>query len=178
MNILDVIMKSQDGGAVQQLGSRFGLAPAQTQSALAALVPALAAGLQQNAARGGGLDSLMTALSSGGHERYLDQPSALVEASATADGNGILGHVLGSKDVSRQVAQEASRQTGIDAGTLKQMLPIVAGMVMGGLSKSNRTTPAATGDGIMAMLTPLLAQKGAGGVMEKVAGLAGGLLVR
>ena len=37
-----------------------------------------------------------------------------------ADGNGILGHLLGIKDASRAVANNASQQTGIGAGLLKK----------------------------------------------------------
>ncbi len=43
--------------------------------------------------------------------------------TAVSDGNNILGHILGSKDVSRAVADRASANTGIDSGMLKQMLP-------------------------------------------------------
>ena len=51
MNVLDAIMNAQQGGAVKQLGSQFGLGEEQTASALSALVPALAAGFQQTSAR-------------------------------------------------------------------------------------------------------------------------------
>ena len=44
-------------------------------------------------------------------------------------------HLLGSKDVSRQVAHQANTQTGVGAVILKRILPVVATMVMGVLSK-------------------------------------------
>jgi hypothetical protein len=44
-----------------------------------------------------------------------------------------LGHILGSKDVSRQVAAQASTRTGISELVLKQMLPAVATLAMGGV---------------------------------------------
>jgi hypothetical protein len=84
----------------------------------------------------GGLQGLLSALTTGGHERYLEDPSFPSDPSTTEDGNGILAHVFGSKDVSRRVAQRASGQTGIGVGILKQMLPLVAAMVMGGLSRN------------------------------------------
>ena len=43
--------------------------------------------------------------------------------------------VLGSKDVSRQVASQASAQTGLGADLLKQMLPVMAAMAMGAIGK-------------------------------------------
>jgi hypothetical protein len=175
MNILDVILNAQDGAAVQQLGRQFGLQPEQAQSALSSLVPALAAGLQQNATREDGLAGLTSALSSGRHQRYLDDPSALTDASTIEDGNGILGHVLGSKDASRQVAQRASETTGIDAGILKRMLPVVAAMAMGGLSRQGVSLAGAAPGGLLGMLTPLVDQNRDGSVLDDVAGLAGRL---
>ena len=104
MNILDAIINAQNGAAVQQLGSQVGLVPDQTTAALSALVPALAAGVQRNIQNEAGLQNLIAALSTGNHGQYLDNPASLGDQSAVADGNGILGHLLGSKDVSRGVA--------------------------------------------------------------------------
>ena len=59
-------------------------------------------------------------------------------------GNEVLGQIFGSKDVSRSVADHAAGQTGISAGLLKQMLPILASLhpAEGGWSsKIARTTP-------------------------------------
>lgn len=135
MDLLNALLDSAKGGATDQIASKFGLDSGQTESVMAKLVPALAAGVQNNSQSADGLAGLARALQSGGHERYLDEPESLADSGAVADGNAILGHVLGSKDVSRQLAAGAASETGIDAGIIKQMLPLVATMVMGGLSK-------------------------------------------
>jgi len=184
MDVLQTILNTQDGGAVRQLGSRFGLPPEKAQSALSALVPALAAGLQRNMTSEGGLDGLLSALTTGNHERYLEDPSTLSDPSTTQDGNGILSHVFGSKDVSRRVAQRASDQTGIGVGILKQMLPMVAAMVMGGLSRnagasdSGLSGSPARASGLMAMLTPMLDRNRDGSMLDDVIGMAGSVLGR
>ena len=135
MDMLESILNAQGGGATRQLGKQFGLDDSQVSSALSALVPALAAGFQRNMSSPQGLEGLISALGGGQHQRYLDDGSALSRAETIADGNGILGHVFGSKDVSRQVASRAAAQTGIGEGVLKSMLPIVAAMMMGTMSK-------------------------------------------
>jgi len=178
MNILDAITNAQNGAAVQQLGRQFGLQPEQTQSALSALIPALTSGLQQNMTREGGLASLATALTSGNHQRYLENPEVLASDASIADGNGILGHLLGSKDVSRQVAQQAAGSTGIDAGVLKQMLPLVAALAMGGLARHAQAAGSVSGGsttGLAGMLGPLLEGGQSGSMLDSVAGLAGKL---
>lgn len=143
MTLLETILQAGGGSAVQQIGSQLGLGQSQTTSALGALVPALAAGLQQNAQSEGGLDALVGALSSGRHQQYVENPTTLGDPSTIVDGNKILGHVLGSKDVSRQVASQAAAQTGLDVSVLKKMLPLAATLVMGALS--NRGAAASAG---------------------------------
>jgi hypothetical protein len=44
-------------------------------------------------------------------------------------GNQILGHIFGSKDTSRDVAAQASEESGVDPSVLKKLLPIVAGAI-------------------------------------------------
>ena len=176
MNILESLLNAGDGGAVRQLGTQFGLGPDQTQSAVSALLPALMAGFQNNAARDGGLDSLVAALTGGGHQQYLDDPATLGDPDTTADGNGIRGHVLCSKDISRQVAQQAAAQTGIDPGILKQMLPVVATLAMGAMARQSRATAAGpTSSGLASMLTPMLDQNRDGSVADDLLGMAGKL---
>ena len=184
MNILDAIVNAQDGAAVQQLGSQVGLAPDQATTAISALMPALAGGFQRNIQSQGGLESLMAALSSGNHAQYLDNPTSLAGASAVTDGNGILGHLLGSKDASSEVASRAAAQTGLSADVLKRMLPLAATLMMGAISKqsSNASTTAAArggaGGGIAAMLTPFLDQNRDGSIVDDVTSMIGGFMKR
>src|SRR6185295_12279742 len=162
MNILDAIVHARDGAAVQQLGTQVGLAPDQATAALSALMPALAGGFQRNIQSQGGLESLMAALSTGNHGQYIDNPTSLAGPSAVTDGNGILGHLLGSKDASREVASRAAAQTGLSADVLKRMLPLAATLMMGAFSKQSGHAPFTTaapdgsGGGMGGLLTPFL----------------------
>ena len=175
MNLLESIASSP--GALSQLGQSVGLSGGQTQSALKALLPALSSGLKKNAAQPSGLEGLLSALNQGGHAKYLEQPEQLSAAGAIAEGNGILGHLLGNKETSRRVAQRASQQTGISDGVLKQMLPLVATMVMGALSKQSapvRAQSQSSGGGdIFGMLAPMLDADGDGSVADDLLGMAG-----
>jgi len=188
MNILEALMAAQGGGAVKQLGQQFGLGDDQASAALSALVPALAAGLAKNATREGGLDGLTRALSSGRHGGYLDDLGSLMRPETVADGNGILGHILGSKDASRQVAAQAAASTGVGPDVLKKMLPVVAAMVMGAMAKRAGGAPAGlpgglganlgagAGGGLLDMLTPMLDRDRDGSVVDDVAGMLGKFL--
>ena len=70
------------------------------------------------------------------HSRYLDNPDLLGRKETVDDGNSILGHIFGNKDVSRHVAKEAAKKTGLGSSLLKKMLPVVATMVMASLGKN------------------------------------------
>ena len=157
--ILDTIMNAAGGGAVQQIGKRFGLSPEQTSSALDPLLPALMASLQRDTSQEGGMSALLGVLNRGGPQ-YLDNQELLGQETATQDANSILSHILGSKDVSRRaVAGQAAELAGIGPDTLKQMLPVVGTMVMGGLSKRNATAPAQeTSVGGGSLISSLLGQ--------------------
>lgn len=175
MDLLNALLDSATGGAAKQIGSQFGLDGSQTQDVLAKLVPALAAGVQQNTQSADGLAGLTKALQGGGHQRYLDEPESLADAGAVADGNGILGHILGSKDVSRQLAAGAASVTGISADIIKQMLPLVASVLMGGLSKQTDGGAQLQEDAGGGLLGSLLGAAG-GADLGSLAGMVGKLL--
>ena len=122
----------------------------------------------------------MAALAAGTHQRYLDDPSTITDAATVQDGNGILGHILGSKDVSRQVAVQASARTGIGTDVLKKMLPLVAALAMGALSKQTASAgqggTAAAEPGVLGMLAPLLDSNKDGSVADDVIGMMGKFL--
>jgi hypothetical protein len=183
MSLLDILLSDQGGDAVSALGKQFGLSNADTTGALTNLIPSLAKGLSQNSSQSGGLEQLMKALQSGGHDKVLDRPDLLSQAETTQEGNAILGHILGSKEVSRNVASHAAAQTGIGQDILKKMLPLVATMAMGALSK--KTAEPSLGslmgsvlgggkasDSQLGMLGSLLDADGDGNVASEVLGMA------
>jgi hypothetical protein len=173
MDLLSMLLDQGGGQAVRQLGDNFGLDENQTLSAVSSLLPALGQGLARNASTQNGLDSLLGALSGRQHERYLEDPSILNQQTSIDDGNGILGHILGSKEVSRQVAQQTSEKTGIGADVLKKMLPMVATLAMGSLSRqttsAQNTSPAS---GLSGILGSFLDSNKDGSIVDDILGMA------
>ena len=95
----------------------------------------LARGLQINTQSFEGRSALLAALNRGDHQRYIDDPNSLAAQSAIDDGNAILKYVLSNKDVSRNLAAYAARQTSVGSHRIKKMLPLVADLTMAVLSK-------------------------------------------
>ena len=168
MDILKMIMGANNGGNIKQLAGKFGLQESQAQSAIQQLLPSLTNGLKNNMSKPGGTDALMGALKTGNHQRFLDSPEALDGEEATTVGNGILGHLLGGKEASRNLAAEASAKSGVDGGILKKMLPLLATMAMGSMSKQ-------TGGGqnkASGLLGSFLDKDGDGSVADDLMGMA------
>ncbi|GJM24726.1 MAG: hypothetical protein DHS20C16_11410 [Phycisphaerae bacterium] len=176
MSLLETILGAGGGAPVEKLGGQFGLKGDQVGSILKQLVPALNAGVKRNTKSPDGLASLLGALANKDHDRYLDDPDLLEKDDTVKEGNGILGHLLGSKDVSRQLAGRASSETGVDAGIIKKMLPLVATMVMGSMRKETRqlgaTVEEARQKGSGNPLASFLDADGDGSIVDDLFGMA------
>lgn len=170
MNLLDMVMQAQGGGLVEQLGKTVGLENRQAAAAVQQLLPALTKAMQGNVESSGGMESLLGALTRGHHAEYVENPQRLAQPEAVEEGNGILGHLLGSKDASRALAKQVSGETGIGEDALKKLLPLAAAALMGTLSRSNQGGAA----GILGLLTG----GGGGGAAGQALGMLGKFLGR
>lgn len=136
-SLYDMIMQAQNGNAVEIMARQFGLAQEQAAKAVAALMPAFSEGFKRNAANPYDMAAFMKALTTGEHAKYFEDVSKAFTPQGLAEGNGILGHLFGNKDVSRAIAAQAAQMTGIGQEIYKQMLPVMASTLMGGLFKQS-----------------------------------------
>jgi hypothetical protein len=177
MDLLDLLKASGGADSVSQLANTVGLNSSDAASLVKALAPALMAGMQKNTADDNGLAGLRTALQTGGHERYIDKPELLASEDTRNDGNKILGHIFGSKDVSRNVAAAAAQDTGIDPSLIKKALPLLATLAMGAMSKKTaggRELGSSVSAGGLGPLGDLLGGLGggSGGGLNDILGMA------
>lgn len=177
-NLLQSILQANNGQAVEQMAARFGLDRGQTEQAMREMLPALSTGMKRQAQDGDGLRALAAAVERDGHDRYLDNPDLIRDEQAQVEGNGILGHLFGSKDASRAVAARASERTGLGDGLLKQMLPVLASVAMGAVAKNMRGAggDSSGGGGLLGEVLSGALGGGAGGGGGGLGGLLGGLM--
>lgn len=132
-------------GGIQSMANELGISESEASAGAAALLPAILGGFKKQAptpAQGaGGLGGLLNSLGGGG---LLDDVLAS-HPTNVGRGNEVLGQIFGSKDVSRQVAQNASATTGLNPSLLKKMLPILAMMAAGFMAKQRSATSEAPG---------------------------------
>lgn len=130
--LFDTIARAQGGQGLEALARQFNLSQAQTQAALDALLPAFSEGFKRQTADPWGMMSLFQNMASGRHAGFFDNAADPQAASA---GNDVLAQLFGSKELSRAVAAQAAAATGIGQDVFKRMMPVVAAMLMGGMSK-------------------------------------------
>ena len=175
MDLMDLLDAAGGGNSVGQLGKAVGLGSSDTSSLVKALAPALMRGIQKNTADDDGLAGLRRALETGGHDKYIDNPGLMAEDDTRADGNNILGHIFGSKDVSRNVAAAASRETGIDSGLIKKALPLLASLAMGAMNKKSaagRDIGRSAKEGGLGPLGDLIGLGDSGSGLDDILGMA------
>jgi hypothetical protein len=158
LNLYDMLANAQSGNGMELLARQFNLSQQQTQLAVEALLPAFSQGLKRNAADPYGVGAFMTALASGQHAKYFEDASRAFAPQSVEEGNGILGHLFGSKELSRAVASQAAQATGIGQQVLQQMLPVIASMIMGGLFKQSTNQLQAGGFGASNPLGEIIEQ--------------------
>ena len=145
MSLLETILSAQGGNLIKNLSAANGIDPQQALAVLGKLVPGLSQGLNNNTNKSGGLEALFGALQKGNHRDYLEDSKKAFSSEGVLDGNGILAHILGSKDASRSLASQVSADTGVGSSIIKKMLPQIATMVMGALGTQSRSSGALSG---------------------------------
>jgi hypothetical protein len=186
MQVTDIL--SQMGG-LQAVARELGVSESQAATGAEALVPAILGGFKKQAqAQPSGLDGLVGMLGGLGGGSLLDEVLA-PQPTNVSRGNDVLGQIFGSQDVSRTVASDASTRTGLDPSLLKKMLPMLAMLVGGYMSKQGgQSAPSqmgglanvvsamlSGGQGSSGGLASMLDLDGDGNPLDDILGMAGKL---
>lgn len=178
-------MEQLGEGGVAEIASGLGIDQAAATKAIGMALPAIMGGMAANAAKPQGAQALSSALED--HDASIfEQLGPLLAGGGS--GAGILGHVLGNKQAN--VQQNLAGQSGLDLGAIMKLLPILAPIVMGFLSKKKqddgldadglgkvlqqeRATAEAKSPGLGG-LASILDSDGDGSIMDDVMDMAGG----
>jgi hypothetical protein len=132
MQITDIL--SQMGG-LQSMARELGVSETEAASGADALLPAVLGGLKRQAqAQPDGMEGFGDLLGKLGGGGLLDNVLS-PQPTDVSRGNDVLGQIFGSREVSRTVAADAASRSGLDPSLLKQMLPMLAMLVAGFMSK-------------------------------------------
>ena len=131
MQMTDILARM---GGLQSIARELGVSEEEVVSGAQVLAPAILGGFKRRAqSLPEGVEDLGDML---GRQRGGDLLENVLGAQPTdvSRGNGILGQIFGSKEVSRTVAQQGAVQSGLTPALLRKMLPMLAMLVAGYLS--------------------------------------------
>ena len=131
--LVDGVLDQLGSAGVAQIAASLGASERAVGSAVAAAIPAIVAGLANNAGQPSGAEDLLDALDDH-NPSVFDHLGSLLGGSE--DGAKILGHVLGGRRPS--VEQNIAGQSGLGVDLIMKLLPILAPLVMGYLSKEKQ----------------------------------------
>tara|TARA_R110001592_G_scaffold17462_1_gene73533 strand:+ start:482 stop:1120 length:639 start_codon:yes stop_codon:yes gene_type:complete len=187
--ILDILNSDLGKSIVSGVAGSTGTDSSKTSSVLTMALPVLMKAMEKNSATPEGAAGLLGALSGKHDGSILDNLGGLfgggVDESVKKDGEGILGHILGNKQ--KGIEQVIGQKAGLDAGSVANILKVVAPLLMGVLGKQkNEQNVSSTGDltgllgGLLGgsstdneqnFLEKMLDADGDGSVIDDVAGM-------
>jgi hypothetical protein len=189
--LLDLLNSPIGKQVISGVAGQTGQAENKTADVLSMAMPLLLGAMKKNVSTPDGAQGLMNALSSKHDGSILDDLGGLfgggVDKTVMDDGAGILGHVFGGKQAN--VENALSQRSGIDAGSIANILKIAAPLVMGILAKQkveNKVSDASGMNNLLggmlggqpeqnqSLLTSLLDADGDGSILDDVAGMVMG----
>ncbi len=166
-NLYQIIQGAQGGQAIDNLAAQFGLSSEQADSAVKSLVPALSSAFMAKAAQPGGYGAILGAMTDDHHKQAYADPDTAQAPETQHKGGDILTNIFGNDAIIQQVAEQASRFTGIPSATLVAMLPVIASMVIGGVATTMHNQGMG---GLLGQLAGMAEQGGLGGILGQFTG--------
>lgn len=140
MDITDLLQGPMKDLIINQVGQQLGLGDSkQTNSAVDGVLATLMNAISHNASTPEGAGGLMAALDRDHDGSILNDLGGFLSGAVqpqnpnTANGTGILNHLLGDKQ--ETAAESISKSSGIDTGKILSMMATLAPVVLGMLGK-------------------------------------------
>ena len=155
--ILDLLNSDIGKSLINGVSGHTGQSKSKTSNLLTMAMPLLMQAMKRNANSSEGASGIMGALQK--HDgSILDNLGGLFSGeninAVSDDGGKILGHLLGNKQSNVQNA--LSQKSGIDAGSVGQILKVAAPILMGVLGKQQRQSNVNSSSGIQGLLGGLI----------------------
>lgn len=166
-NLYEILRNAQGGHALDNLASQFGLTPEQADAAVKAMVPPLSEEFMKLSLKPNAFGSFLGALGESQHLAAFTDPAAAQAAATAEKGVDGLRQVLGSPGAFEEIARRASSATGFSPELLTQMLPVIASMIFGGITKSLESQGFGT---ILGQLSKAAGQGGLGPILGQILG--------
>lgn len=157
--LFDLLNSDLGKQLVNGASAQTGASENKTADVLSMALPVLLGAMKKNAQTQEGASGLLGALSNKHDGSILDNLGSLlgggsVDQEVINDGEGILNHVLGGKQP--VVENTLSQKSGLDAGTVAQILKIAAPILLGVIGKQTKENNISDSSGLSGILGSML----------------------
>ena len=135
-NFINTILSQVDDQSIDTLSQKANTSPTQAKSALTTAIPILMNAMANNSRSPEGAFALQNAVEKDHDGSLLDNLESFFNNPDTANGPGILKHVLGEKQ--SKATEYIRKNSGVSESTASKILEIAAPLVMGFLGRNSR----------------------------------------
>lgn len=153
-NLADILAQVQKSPGLDGMAKLYGLSPDQTKAAMDALLPAFSMGMNRTVQSPLDVAGLFgTFAKAPDFAAMMENPMAAGPAMMQA-GQEVMAKVFGSNDLTQAIAQQAASMSGVGQEATKQMMPVMASLLMSGLMKQAMEGKNPLGQLLTAALSP------------------------
>lgn len=169
-NLNNIFQAAQGGQAMENLARQYGVSIEQANAAVQAIIPAMSAGLQQQAGNMEAFGAILGKMNDPRNVEAFETP----DPAPAAAGEEVVADIFGSSGNAERVAQHAAAAAGLPPDVMSQMMQSIASTMMGGLASAMQNQGLG---GIFGQLANAAQQGGLGAVLGQMMGGAqqGGL---
>ncbi|MBD3793687.1 MAG: DUF937 domain-containing protein [Campylobacterales bacterium] len=175
--LIDMIVSNP--AIVNSIAKQVGIDTSDAGSIIGKLAPILMGGAKSNLQSDKDSGGLLKQIEDTKYADMLDKPDSvnMSDKGFIEMGNDILANLTGSKENSREVASHVEQETGISSAVIKSILPMLAPMIIGALTKQTASTVnefqnQQRSTGLDSILASFIDQDHDGSMIDDVMGMA------
>jgi len=169
-------MVAKNPAIAETIAKQLGMDVRDTGSVIEKLAPILMGGAKSNLNSDKDSGGLLKHVEQNTYAQMLDKPEAHINnGDFKSMGNDILAELTGSKENSREVAKHVESETGISSTLVKNVLPMLAPLIIGALTKKSAPSLANNrneGSNMTDFLSGLIDQDNDGSAIDDIMGMA------
>ena len=171
--LIDMIINNP--AIAKSIAKQVGIDIEDAGSIIGKLAPILMGGAKSNLNSDKDSGGLIKHIESKKYSDILDKPDEHLKNSNFKEvGDEILAELTGSKENSREVAKHVEKETGVNSSIIKTILPMLAPIVIGVLTKKSSTSLEnnSSSTDLTEVLSSLIDQDKDGSIIDDVMGMA------
>ncbi|ODN71695.1 DUF937 domain-containing protein [Methylobrevis pamukkalensis] len=137
----DLMRQAQNGRALENFASSFGMTPHDVEKLMATMLPVYAMGLQRSMTPAADPFGFFAMLKTGPFRPAFESFETAMSAQAQDAGREAMARIFGSKEAAKAVADQVALVTGIGNDIVARIMPAFTSTLLGGVGREIEKTP-------------------------------------